>query len=1391
MSDPVSTKYHFVHLLSTNDLSQSWIAESTASGYPCFVKTVNPESTIPTDEKRNVLLNSYSCQRGIRNPRVLTARAKCVENGVLFIEYPKFDEDRWQVLTGSLLLERLDLLLPELFLTIDYLHFLQFVHCDLKLSNFIVGPSDSKGVPRIRLIDLDFMCEAGSYPKARIVGSPDHIAPEILNNETILIQSDNFSIGMMLKKVIEESLDRTAHDVEADVSRLRELADELTSADPLHRPRVLIDTLLKYKFVDQKRHAELERKLAGIILLNRYRETGVRQIENAGIKKSLLDACKILGLRTELVDSLQDILRNSKRQAFALFRRIALESAIKRLGEYWYLAPPGNLLIEVYNAASEISAGHALIPAQCTLTSQEIVSEAARTANDLSDRDIPEPALLIYQAIREAHIEKQLELSTELLERVLKESADLALQMGLRRECVSLMDEAVRLQQSRNAVDLDLVYRLIPRSFGIRPNQYGADLAELGMAEARKAHSLEMELVFESLGALVLCLEGKFAEVEESMRTILERSSELDSPLLDSTNHYVLGYAAFTQGRTADAEMQFRKSYEVARDVRLESEALRGAAGLVSCLRTMYRPGDTIKTARAVLTMDAIKGSERWREREMWRHLGFCYLRLGEYRKAEYWLSRVWSNYASEMDHREFATYYYSLLVLEKTRSSLEQAKSAAMIALDLVRNDMVALTEGHIYMALAEIACFEGNTQQVSEYAESARHIFERIDNQRCQQELELVVSTNRKFNTTEPPPDLLPLMQSLIEYDAVWDAGYCLFYMLMDENETRFDDLKQTTATLEPLIETAEIPIFAVLKELKPLMNGEVNSEQLLLMLKSCYRILSGAGRTFAAMIVCRRIALEYGKSGRGKLRTKFLIQSLRHATQLKNKPMMAGLQSEIDTVENPEENIGRIVASLLGISEILKHIDDYGRSLEQIVRFAVDQTGAERGVILEKASQSDELRVKAFVNCDDESLRDIADISMRVPSQVAHQHEPLILDNAVTDKRTKDYRSIVAHNILSVICLPIMHGDKLLGVLYLDHHTIPALFEQDDVTYIRSIANFIGLMLSAIESYRDMSVINRQLVEDINKQIGAHRFITQDRAVQKMFDRLPEIARFSLPVLILGESGTGKEIVAEYLHRLSDRKDRPLVKLNCSALPESMLESELFGVASNAATGVAARDGKFSAADGGTLFLDEIGDMPLAAQAKILRAVEYQEFERVGSNKVLKTDIRFIYATNKDLLKMIDEGTFRSDLYHRISGYVFEIPPLRERIDDIRLLLEHFVKLFSTGHRPPVFEHDVRMAFLSYDWPGNVRELRNVVERFCVVQAGEKVKLTDLPSPMQRAFNDPQQKKKLKEQIEKETIRATLIKNKGNVKRTAEALGMPYATLQYKIQKYHLKD
>jgi two-component system nitrogen regulation response regulator NtrX len=323
-------------------------------------------------------------------------------------------------------------------------------------------------------------------------------------------------------------------------------------------------------------------------------------------------------------------------------------------------------------------------------------------------------------------------------------------------------------------------------------------------------------------------------------------------------------------------------------------------------------------------------------------------------------------------------------------------------------------------------------------------------------------------------------------------------------------------------------------------------------------------------------------------------------------------------------------------------------------------------------------------------------------------------------------------------------------------------------------------------------------REQVRDLRQHLSLEELlIGESEAMKRLDQQIRSAAPTASRVLITGENGSGKEIVARTLHRLSPRADQPFVDVNCAAIPEELIESELFGHRKGAFTGaIDDRKGKFELADGGTLFLDEIGDMSLKTQAKVLRVLQEQTFQRVGGQQTIKVDVRVIAATNKELEAEIATGTFRSDLFYRLNVIPIEVPPLRARNSDVVLLAEHFLRRFAAEMGTPRKRLSAGAAakLKAYGWPGNVRELRNVIERLAILVPGESIEPDDvqLGARGDVATTIPQNLtlKEARDEFEKRYILQRLRELGGNVSRTADALGVERSNLYRKLHAYGIK-
>jgi Nif-specific regulatory protein len=349
------------------------------------------------------------------------------------------------------------------------------------------------------------------------------------------------------------------------------------------------------------------------------------------------------------------------------------------------------------------------------------------------------------------------------------------------------------------------------------------------------------------------------------------------------------------------------------------------------------------------------------------------------------------------------------------------------------------------------------------------------------------------------------------------------------------------------------------------------------------------------------------------------------------------------------------------------------------------------------------------------------------------VATHNKSLIVNDVENDQRhSKKIPKQIGYPSKNMLAVPMRIKDECIGVIELLNKTGDNYFTQDDLDWLEIFANQAALAIQNAKSFEKAQVEINLLQTELSKNKGFHTLIAKSPVLLEKLEIIDRVAQTDSSVLILGESGVGKELIAEQIHLRSPRKNAPFIRVNCAALPESLLESELFGHVKGAFTNaIQNRQGRFELADGGTLFLDEIGDVPLSLQSKLLRVIQQKTFEKVGSDTSVTVDVRILTATNRDIETMVEKGEFRSDLYYRINVLPIYIPPLRQRQEDIPELANFFLKKYQAETKKQFkgFSNDAMEFMLSYSWPGNIRELENSVERSCVIAKSNLIQKSDL--------------------------------------------------------------
>jgi Nif-specific regulatory protein len=416
----------------------------------------------------------------------------------------------------------------------------------------------------------------------------------------------------------------------------------------------------------------------------------------------------------------------------------------------------------------------------------------------------------------------------------------------------------------------------------------------------------------------------------------------------------------------------------------------------------------------------------------------------------------------------------------------------------------------------------------------------------------------------------------------------------------------------------------------------------------------------------------------------------------------------------------------------------------------------------------------------------------VSSFVSRDVLSSKQAVIAESVASEKYLQSRESLAELKVNSLICAPIMTHATVTGLVHLYTTGKSVSLNRDDLEFALAAARQFGAVW---EGLRDRSQLSHELKSLKDQLRSETEMIGPSEALVTLDAQIRRVAETKATVLVRGESGVGKELVARAIHRNSPRKDKPFVCLNCAALTETLLESELFGHEKGAFTGATERmAGKFETADGGTIFLDEIGEMSLGTQAKFLRVLEGQAFERVGGNVPIQVDVRVVAATNRPLERAVQDGEFRKDLFYRLQVVQFDVPPLRERKADIVPIAEHFLKKYvrETGRKIKGLTPAAIERLTSHDWPGNVRELRNVIERAVTLGYGPQIDASDiwLPRPLDQDRTTNVFEPVTLEAIERRHIAAMLGHTDWNKSKAAELLGIERSTLDRKIKAYVLK-
>jgi Nif-specific regulatory protein len=521
----------------------------------------------------------------------------------------------------------------------------------------------------------------------------------------------------------------------------------------------------------------------------------------------------------------------------------------------------------------------------------------------------------------------------------------------------------------------------------------------------------------------------------------------------------------------------------------------------------------------------------------------------------------------------------------------------------------------------------------------------------------------------------------------------------------------------------------------------------------------------------------------------------------------------RSTTSTIVAPVEHLD--LATVIKVSQTVSAEMDLHKLIDTVMRAAVEHAGAARGLLILSGGDGQRIEAEATTIGDEVMLRRkeaaLDSVPQSIVNYVVRTHEFVILDDASRQNQFATDTYFSQHHACSVLCLPLITQGKLVGLLYLENSLAPNVFTPNRIAVLKLLALQAAISVENTRLYADL----RQAFDEINKlkdQLYRENLALRDEidrasmfeeivgtsdVLRAVLSRITKVAPTDSTVFITGETGTGKELIARAVHKRSRRSGRAFVSVNCAALAPSLVSSELFGHEKGAFTGaIQRRLGRFELADGGSIFLDEVGELPPDTQVALLRVLQEREFERVGGTQSIKVDVRVIAATNRDLKAAVARGSFREDLFYRLNVFPIEVPPLRERRDDVPMLVEYFVQRYAKRAGKNIRSIDRKTLDLlqAYDWPGNIRELQNVIERSVILSSGDMLSVEDLSlskgsSPRARRVEASEgEKGKGQPWNEREIIEAALAESTGRVSGVSGAaakLRIPPSTLEHRIK------
>jgi transcriptional regulator with GAF, ATPase, and Fis domain/serine/threonine protein kinase len=1381
-------------------LFDSWHAVEEQSGQHLFVKRPSRVGGAQASEKAR---KSFTVLRELQHPSILQPVTLHQEQGGAFLLYPYLSPDLREVLSTASFEQSYPWLIPRICSLLDFIHCRGYVHCDVKASNFLLLKNDPR--PRLFLTDFDFVTEVGTRLNKIIFGAPGHIAPEIFYDDIVLTQSDHYSFGVMLLKLIANNstllndlsavdssarptqISLTEDDVMPEFKRLVPFVSALLAWDASERPSYLGQLLRVNSSIfatDEKRYdVKLIWSVARSIVRSPVEPSGE---ENASLSDFVQNQLKLVGAPDEVLLDAENGLTRGPFQVLRSLLSLMVRTKISRIGEYWFVNVYPDDVFEFYRSSWS------------PLRLEKHGDSSPQVARDERIRKV------LRLKVRKSNWKSLLLAESMLQETSIPPSDDLGecgqllhIRAGqLSRKCGLIPRSDEHFEKALESGSLSVRKRIGILLLLADPNLIGRDPVRF------MKYVMEARYLARKNGLLherIIALRRKFtyAISRGKLRALLPRLGAAvkitKRPGLEEDYSSVcnqLGIVLKDLGRLEEAKSAL---LEGVRAVTASGSIMKPVSLYSNLAEVQFQLGDygeSIESAGTALRL-LRENLDNTKSTYARRALASCYTIAADYDQADLNALKLLEARIRARYVLGFGEYYLKSGWIDQRRGDYDRSyvhlKNALRIFIAADKKEYISRAKYY----LGVLSFWRGKFDEAERLAGEAKKAFTELEDKVSESDARLLllrIAAAAKGGTTDATA-VVQVLQTFTKVRNYLGSMSCLLHLATFGYYEEAMEFLGRNEELRKNIEGSDFPLANGLKHLLTYWSSqrEERTGDAIAALKKCYQVFDAAHLYYDVAAISGLIARHYDSLDNPRLAIDYLQAAEKFAYRLGNEPMVRSLRDRIGALKRraaarrPEREM------LVEISELLNSVEDYKVVQAKLLRYAINATGAERGVLLLLDSLTGRLRVEASYDCDRQSISDIEEISNTIVDLVQTSHDPYLIDDATKHRATRDRKSIIQHNILSIVAIPLLSRGELIGVLYLDHHILTGKFTEEDHLTIKAVGDLIAVALKLSGIIRNLEARAKESEAELRKHGIRTYIVTQDRGMLDLLDKIPSVANSPLSIHLYGESGTGKELLARMIHEQSGRSSGPYLAINCAEQYGEIGLASQAGVSEGAATGVKEREGFFEAADGGTLFLDEIGDMPLGIQGGLLRILDQHEVRRLGSSFTKQVDFRLVTASNKKLADLVEEGTFRDDLYYRITDVQLEIPPLRERFGDVPLLVEHFISASAEGRSVEVSRE--AMAYLrSYSWPGNVRELRSVVLGMVALASDGVIEVSHLPEKVVK--EGKRVARKLKESLEKteeKEIVDAMAKFNGNQSAAARAVGMSLTTFRRRLRKY----